>query len=54
MTGQFDNCTVFRRRSVPWSTCCEEWLRRGHYEIAADHHRNRRFAAAFRQLATAI
>ena len=29
-------------------------LRRGHYEIAADHHRNRRFAAAFRQLATAI
>jgi transposase-like protein len=29
-------------------------LRRGHYEIAADHPRNRRLAAAFRQLATAI
>jgi transposase-like protein len=29
-------------------------LRRGHYEIAADHPRHRRLAAAFGQLATAI
>jgi hypothetical protein len=29
-------------------------LRRGHYEIAADHHRNRRLPVAFRELATAI
>jgi transposase-like protein len=29
-------------------------LRRGHYEIAADHPRNLRLAVAFRQLATAI
>jgi transposase, IS6 family len=29
-------------------------LRRGHYEIAADHPRNLRLPVAFRELATAI